>query len=237
MKTKKIKEDLNRELDEATPNLNEKKVKSQKISLIDDATLAAHKKMDKLRWLTASILLVVFAVACVLVITTLVKFEEPKPKTEVTSYIVTGLMSEKVHIVTKNGKVVKSFALDDAAIGYMEYDDSVKDPEGMAASEYIYNLIVIMTNDTMKNEVDITLQAVNNSFEKAKEELKTIKNEIIKLNVAGIGDNVAIKINLETEAIQHAAYNSIINLKTFINDLDSQLDVILANDVKESADA
>lgn len=235
MKTREIKEELDRELDEATPNLNEKKVKSHKIKLIDDDTLAAHKKMNNLKWLTASILLIVFAVACVLVITTLVNLGEQtggqQKKTEVTSYIVSGVIGERVHIITQNGLVIERFALDDSAIGYLEYDESVMNYEGMEVSQYIYNLILVMANGSMQNPVPITLQAINNSSEKTNEELQSIKDEITILNV---GESK--KIDLKTQAIKYAEYNGIIHLVAYIDDLDSQLEILLANQVKEAED-
>ncbi len=228
MKTKKIKEELDRELDEATPNLDINKVKENKITLIDDYTIATHKKMDRLRYITGGALFLVFALACFLIITNVVKFGEPQKKTEVTCYVVTGILpEERVHIVTKNGVVVERFSLGELANKYMEYNDSLKNYKGVPVAEYLHNLLLVMTETTQKDEVTVKLQAINNSYEKTKQELKSVNEEMIRLNV---GDQ--IKINLDTEPIQDSAYNNIINLETFISDLDSQLEIILANKVK-----
>ncbi len=230
MRTKKIKEELDRELDEATPNLNINKVKEHKMTLIDDYTIATHRKMDKLRYITAGALFLVFALACFLIITNVVKFSKPQKTTEVTCYIVTGLMpKERVHIVTKNGVVVERFSIGGFADKYMEYDENginLKNYKGVPTAEYLHNLLLVMT-ESKQPEVTVKLQAINNSYEKTKQELKSVNEEMIRLNV---GDQR--KINLDTEPIQHSAYNDIIKLKTFISDLDSQLEIILVNDVK-----
>ena len=232
MKTKKIKEELDRELDEATPDININKAKEQKITLMDDYTIATHKKMDRLRYITAGALFLVFALACFLIITNVVKFGEPQKKTEVTCYIVTGILpEERVHTVTKNGVVVERFSLGELANKYMEYNDSLKNYKGVPTAEYLHNLLLVMTESIKKDNVTIKLQAINNSYEKTKQDLKAINEEMIRLNV-----DDRIKINLDTEAIQHSAYNKIINLETYISDLDSQLEIILANKLKEDTE-
>lgn len=226
MKTEEIKEELDRELEEATPSLNEERVKKHKIKLIDDSTIAAHKTMDRLRLITAGVLLIVFAVSLALIITNLVDFDKPM-KTEVTCYVVMGLLSERVHVVTKNGEVLERFSLDSYADKYMEYNDELKNYKGMEAADYIYYLISAMIEGTKQKEVEISLQAINNSYDKTKESLQEIDKKITQRNVGA-----AVGIVLKTQPIQHSAYNDIIHLNKFISDLDAELDIILQNDVK-----
>ena len=229
MKTKEIKEELDRELDEATPNINVEKVKKHKISLIDDYTIVTHKKMEKLRFITAGALFLVVALACLLVVTNVVEFGTPQKRTRVTCYILTGLMpDEKVHIITKDGVVEERFSVGKVdAEKYLEKNESLKNYKGAEAAEYIHNLILVMVETAKTNVVPIKLQAINNSYDESKEDLQDIKEELIRLNV---GETK--KIHLEIEPIQFGTYNNIINLETNIDDLDSQLEIILDNNVK-----
>ncbi len=230
MKTKEIKEELNKEIEQAMPEADLEPFKSEKIVLADDSSLIAHKKLDKFKYLTAVIILAVMLIALAIILPPIIFRNNENNGTssssnasKVTCYIFETW--SQIHIITENDVVLAIEGLNADGV-YMVESLQEEDFDISNLEALLFKIVERSCDlgDLDKNkELIIRLYAINNDMEEAEKDVN-LASDLLKQKLK---DN-NYKLIVSADEIDFEEYNVRLDSKEIITDLDAQKDVILS---------
>ncbi len=240
MKTREIKEELNKEIDQALPEADLKPFKQEKITVADDSTLLAQKKLDKFRYLTAVVILAVVILALALILPPIIY--RPNQSGNNSNSTSSGSIVEsnqsavtcyifdcwgQVHIITENGVILAIEGINvSGKIIVSDLVDQEYDYSKVSIEEFMFKLIeqsIALDEIDEYSNHEIRLFAINNDAEYTEQKLSSVSRELKqKSNEKGY------KFIIYDYYMDFEEYNLRIDPVEEITDLDAQKSVILS---------